>query len=164
MHSIASAYTTSSAFMSVGSIYSSDRESNPTCNIHLLPVKITTLVGRGIDGDRMALRLPIMMGEGFVGMYYETRYNVLVAKSFKTEAEVDEWIDLVLSRPTIDREPMAFEAQIHKVEVLTLTEPGDRDRLRTWFGLQMRAFVDLHSLCLNDGWINFSALPSVDNR
>lgn len=160
-HSIASAYTDSSVFMPMGDIYSSDRAKNPTCNIHLRPGVISTIVGRGIDGDRMALRMPLTMGGGFAGLYYETRYNILCVKSFETEAGVDEWVDLMLSPPTIDREPIPFEAQIDMTKVLTLTEPGDRDRMRSWFGAQMRAFVDKHNLCTNDGWINFGTLPPV---
>jgi hypothetical protein len=154
--------TDSSVFMPMGDLYMSDRTSNPTCNIHLRPGKIQTIVGRGVDGDRMALRLPITMGGGFAGLYYETRYNVLCVKSFETEAEVDEWMDLVLSRPRIDLEPIPFEAQIDLTGVLALTAPGDRDRMRSWFGTQMRAFVDKHNLGTNDGWINFGALPPVN--
>ena len=156
-------YTDSSVFMSMGGMYMSSRTSNPTCNLHLRPGVVQTLVGRGFDGDRMALRLPITMGGGFVAMYYETRYNVLCVKSFETEAEAAEWVDLMLIRPTIDRrDPIPFEAQIDLTGVLTLTEPGDRDRMRSWFGTQMRAFVDKHNLCTNDGWINFGALPPAN--
>lgn len=157
-----STYTESSVFMSMGDMYMSSRTSNPTCNIHLRPGVVQTLVGRGVDGDRMALRLPITMGGGFAGLYYETRHNVLSAKSFETEAEVDEWMDLVLRRPRIDLEPIPFEAQIDQTGVLTLTAPGDRDRMRNWCWKQMRAFVDKYNLSTNDGWINFGALPPVN--
>ena len=156
----------SSAFMPEGGLFSSDNlaQKNTVCNVYLRPGKIPTRIGRGMDGDRIGFFLPVPASSwsGVVAFLYESRHNLIKARSFDTAQKAAEWLDLLIFRPTIDRSHIDFEAEVGAFDACCLTQKQGLESMRYWFWKKLKEFTSSHELETNDGWIKFSALPPVE--
>ncbi len=138
-------------------------QSNP-CNLYLRAGKeISTIVGRGTYGDRIGFVLPVVIGgseEGFAALYYESRHQSIVAKSFVSHEAAESWLQGEILPLRFDLRWTYHKVKITKNSSMILSSGSDVLRASQWLSGLLHDFVQTNGLKVHDGLIDFSSLPT----